>query len=128
MKQNTAIATVLADAFATVFAGGKMRIYSGAQPASANDAASGTLLCEIDLPNPCFSGAAAGVASKTGVWSGLGLANAAAGWARILNAALTQSHDISVGEVGTEAIIDDENITIGGVVVVSLYDYEVPLA
>lgn len=34
---------------------GKIRIYSGSQPASAQDSATGTLLAEITLNDPAFS-------------------------------------------------------------------------
>jgi len=122
MKLNTSMRNTKVDAITAQLAGGTMKIYTGAQPASPNDAASGTLLCTINIPDPAFGAAAAAVASKSGVWSGLGVADGTAGWARLSNAASTKSFDISVGESGAEAIIDDANIVSGGSVVVNSYD------
>jgi hypothetical protein len=60
---------------------GKLRIYSGAQPADADSAASGDLLCEIDLDNPAFGAAnSSGQAAALGVpLSGTGTAAAGSG-------------------------------------------------
>lgn len=60
---------------------GKLRIYSGAQPADADSAAGGDLLCEIDLQDPAFGAAAStGTATLLGVpLSGTGTAAASTG-------------------------------------------------
>lgn len=42
---------------------GTIKIYTGSQPASANDAVSGTLLATFTLADPAFGNAAAGVAT-----------------------------------------------------------------
>jgi hypothetical protein len=42
--------------------GGKLRIYTGAAPALPTDAATGTLLAEIDLGTPAFNAASGGAA------------------------------------------------------------------
>jgi hypothetical protein len=62
---------------------GKLRIYSGAQPADADSAPAGSLLCEIDLDQPAFGAAAtSGTATLLGVpLSGVGTAAASTGTA-----------------------------------------------
>jgi hypothetical protein len=62
---------------------GKLRIYSGTQPADADSAAVGTLLCEIDLAQPAFGAAnTSGTATLLGVpLSGVGTAGASTGTA-----------------------------------------------
>lgn len=76
-------------------ADGVLRIYSGAQPASADNAVSGTLLLEVTVDGGAFShgsatnglefdAPAAGVLSKAAAetWRGTGLADGVAGWFR----------------------------------------------
>ena len=75
--------------------GGQIRIFSGPQPASANDAETGSLLCVITLASGAMTSGVAtngltlnapsgGVISKDPavVWSGLNVANGSAGWFR----------------------------------------------
>lgn len=62
---------------------GTLKLYTGGQPASANDAASGTLLATITLSDPAFGAASTGVATMAGTpLSGTGVAAGTAGWAR----------------------------------------------
>lgn len=69
--------------------GGFIKIYSGAEPASADDAATGTLLCTVSV-NSTGTGinfetaAASGVLTKetTEVWSGVNAASGTAGYFR----------------------------------------------
>lgn len=60
---------------------GKLRIYSGAQPADADSAPGGDLLCEIDLQDPAFGAAnSSGQAAALGVpLEGTGTAAASTG-------------------------------------------------
>lgn len=62
---------------------GKLRLYAGVQPADADSAPVGDLLCEIDLANPAFGAAASsGTATALGVpLSGVGTAAASTGTA-----------------------------------------------
>ena len=128
MKQNEAIRTSLADAFADLFDGGTIKIYTGAQPADPDDAATGDLLCTINLPTPAFGAGAAGAVSKTGSWSGIAIDDGVAGYARMANSDGTKWVDLDIAEAATELIIDDEDIVTDGVVVVNAYVYTVPAA
>lgn len=87
---------------------GRLRIYSGAQPASANNAPTGDLLAEVNLANPAFGNAAAGVATLLGVpISALGLpaagAGVAAGWFRLVDRGTNTVLDGNVGLTGSGA-------------------------
>ena len=77
---------------ATAGANPQLRIYSGAEPADCNTAATGTLLVTIILPTP-FLASAAGTASLTGVWpataASAGGAGTNAGYFRIYDVAGT---------------------------------------
>lgn len=81
--------------FATVFANGVIEIYSGAQPATADSAVTGTLLGTVTKASGAFTpgsatngltwaAAASGSVSKsTDVWSFNGVAAGTAGWFRL---------------------------------------------
>lgn len=66
---------------------GSIQIRTGAQPATANDAATGTLLATVTLADPSFAAAVAGVATldATPVLSTVGVAAGTAGWFRMLD-------------------------------------------
>ena len=73
---------------------GIIYIYSGSQPASADDAETGTLLAKITLASGAFTSGvttnglslgtagSGSIAKASEVWSGVGLANGTAGWYR----------------------------------------------
>lgn len=61
---------------------GTLKIYSGAQPATADTAASGTLLATVTLADPAFGAAASGVATGTDPASVNAASTGTAGWFR----------------------------------------------
>lgn len=61
---------------------GTLEIRTGSQPASANDAATGTLLATLTLNDPAFGAAAAGVATANAIAADAGDADGTAGWFR----------------------------------------------
>lgn len=78
-------------------ADGKIKIFTGSQPASANNAESGTLLLEITLDAGAFShgsatnglefdAPASGVIAKAAAetWRGVAVADGTAGWGRFV--------------------------------------------
>lgn len=80
--------------FSTTFANGYIEVYTGAQPANADAAVTGTLLGTITLASGAFTpgvatngltfaAAASGAVSKSGVWSFNGVAAGTAGWFRL---------------------------------------------
>lgn len=94
-RLSTAYANEQLTNFKTAYANGVLAIYSGSQPATADDAETGTLLCLITRDaqphtagSPAnglnFGAPASGVVGKSGgeVWSGIILASGIAGWFR----------------------------------------------
>ncbi len=93
LRLSTALAAAMANAVAAASDNGadsaKIRVYTGAQPATPDTAASGTLLVEFDLPEPAFGAPAdtAGGAVLTGnaIPEVPAAATGTAGWFRMLD-------------------------------------------
>lgn len=126
MKLETDIRNTLVDAIAGAFAGGKLKLYVGAAPADPNDPPAGALLCTIDLPNPAFGAGAAGVASKSGVWSAVASGTGLAGVGRIENAAADKWMYFTVGIAAEELVLDDANIVTGNNVLINTFTITQP--
>lgn len=99
---------------------GVVEIRTGSQPASANDAATGTLLVTITLNDPAFGAGGASVAGRADadvdpVPTGTGVADGTAGWARCKDSAGTTCFDGSVSESGGggDFIISTDAISTG---------------
>jgi hypothetical protein len=125
---NTAARNRQVDSIGDDFNSGTLKIYTGTQPATGNDAASGTLLVTVNLPADAMAAAASGVAAKLGTWSGVAVADGTAGWFRIANSAATRNYD---GEVtatggGGEIELDDISIVIGQTVLIAVFTINQP--
>jgi len=112
---------------------GRMRIYTGAQPADADDAATGTLLVEILLANPAYGAAATtGVAALLGTpRSAAATAAGVAGWFRVIDRNVAGVFDGSIratadADTGQELVLDNTNIASGQTVNVSSLSYTQP--
>lgn len=97
---------------------GYLEVRTGAQPANANTAASGTLLVTITLDDPAFgAGSSAGVltADVSGTPTGTAVATGTAGWGRIYDSAGNAVVDGSVTASGGggDFIISSTSITSG---------------
>jgi hypothetical protein len=69
----------------TPFASGSLKIFTGAQPADADQAETGTLIADITLPATPFGAAASGVMAKSGTWEDTSADNAGdMGWGRFM--------------------------------------------
>jgi len=118
----------------TVFTNGVLRIYSGVQPTSANDAISGTLLLTVTESSGTFTPGsptnglnfgtpASGIIAKAAAeaWSGLGVAAGTAGWARLQGNPLDDDAssttlariDMSVAKTGGDLTLSNTSIVIG---------------
>lgn len=98
-------------------AAGTIKVYSGSQPTTANDAATGTLLATFTLGDPAFGSAAAGVASLLGVpLSATAVATGTAGWFRAADSDGNTVFDGSVGTSGAQLNLNSLSITSGGTV------------
>lgn len=105
---------------------GKLRIYSGSQPASADDAVSGTLLAEFTLSDPAFGAASAGVATAAAIASTTGLAAGTAGWFRAVDSTGTGRWDGSVGTSGQDLNLNTTTVSVGVTVSVTAWTVTMP--
>lgn len=118
--------------FAATFANGIIEIRTGTQPATADAAATGTLLGTITLNSGAFvagsptngltfAAAAGGAVSKSGVWSFSGIAAGTAGWFRLKGNALDNDAlsttlprlDGSIATSGADLNLSNISIAIG---------------
>jgi len=119
----------LLDGIDSTFNSGTLEIRSGAQPASANDVATGTVLATITLPADAFAAAASGSKAKLGTWSDAAAdATGTAGYFRMNNGADTRriDGDITITSGGGELELDSLSITIGQVVTVATFTLTMP--
>ena len=96
-------------------------VRTGAQPATANDAATGTILATFTLADPAFGAAANGVATLLGVpIATTGLAAGTAGWFRALDSNANTVLDGSVTATGGGGQLELNTTTISVGVDVSI--------
>lgn len=110
---RTSRATAIRDAIDAGSGPGKLRIYSGAQPANANASATGTLLLEFELDDPCgtvTSGVLTFATTPAIDISDDALATATAGWGRFLDSA---NNAVIDGAVGAEINLTDTTLESG---------------
>lgn len=99
-----------------------IKIYTGSQPADADDAASGTLLVTINLDGTAAFGAASGGAASLDVSpaiSGVASASGTAGWFRAADSTDTNRIDGDVGEGSGTLNLDNTDITSGQTVTIT---------
>ncbi len=86
------------DAFTTLLDGGRLDVYDGAQPASADTPVAGQrLLVSLSLGNPSYGPAVGGVAELAAPVSGLCVATGIATWYRLAKSDGAPVEDGSVG-------------------------------
>jgi len=128
-------------------ADGVLRIYSGAQPASADLPASGTLLVEITESGGAFAHGSptngiewdapdGGVISKDPLetWQGSGIAAGTAGWARFyanplddgLESTTHARIDMSVGRGTGDLQVSNVNVSVGAPITVDVAVLRLP--
>lgn len=123
-RKNTNLRNLEASTMATAFNSGTLQIYTGSQPASANSAATGTLLATITLPSSAFASASGGsVAKSATAWQTTAAATGTAGWARFTSSSADRRMDCSVAESGADLTIDNEGVEAGGTVTVTGFTF-----
>lgn len=104
------------------FAAPKLRILTGAPPATTATAQSGTLLAEMTLPNDFFAAASNGTKSLSGTWTTTATATGTAGYYRIVDNAGTTAHEqgtITATGGGGDMTLDNTSIATGQTVTVT---------
>lgn len=114
-RSRNAAADAVVDTTDAGAGAGRLRIFTGTQPASANDAATGTLLADVVLADPAFGAAATGTAALTDPGPVTGAAAGIAGWFRILDSDLVAVMDGSVTATGAggDLTLSNTNIAAG---------------
>ena len=147
VRLSTKLRTNLAGTtgFAATFANGIIEVRTGTQPATADSAATGTLLGTITLNSGAFvagtatngltfAAAANGAVSKSGVWSFNGLAAGTAGWFRLKGNALDNDAlsttlprlDGSIATSGADLNLSNIAISIGAPNTVDSFTFTFP--
>jgi hypothetical protein len=121
------LANAMLDAYEThIGAAPRLRFYTGAPPASAATARTGTLLAELTLPSDWMAAAVAGSSALAGTWTGTGLPAAGTGTAighfAMMNAAGTVCFDqgtITVTGGGGDMTLDNVSLATGQTITVT---------
>lgn len=91
-----------------------IEVRTGSQPATANDAATGTVLATFTLADPAFGAASSGVATMASTpRTTTGSAAGTAGWFRAKDSAGATVFDGSVGTSGSELNLNTLTISVG---------------
>lgn len=102
---------------------GTIAIYSGPQPATADDSPPGTLLVTIPLAVPAFTSGTPGVGNLASTpRTGTAVATGTAGWARLADATGNRVIDVSVTgtgaggeiELSSTAVVAGQAVTLTG--------------
>jgi len=131
----TAARNAASDAVSDLIDGGSgagtVKIYTGSQPTTANDAATGTLLATITLADPAYGAASSGVTTMLGVpLSVAAAATGTAGWARFADSAGATVFDGSVTATGGGGQIElaTTSLASGGTVQITSGSITMPAA
>ena len=105
------------DAITALAASGSIEVRTGSQPASASDAATGTLLVTFTLDGTPFGAGSAGVATLADTpLSATAAATGTAGWFRLKGSGGSTVLDGACGTSGAELNLSTTSITSGGTV------------
>lgn len=147
VRLSTGLRTLMAGTtgFGTAFANGVIEVRTGAQPSTADGAASGTLLGTITLNSGAFTpgsptngltfnAAASGAVTKSGVWSFVGVAEGVAGWFRLKANAVDGGGtstsavrmDGSVASAGSDLNLSNITVAIGSPNTVDSFTFTIP--
>jgi hypothetical protein len=102
-------------------------IYSGAEPATPEAVATGTLLVAMSLPADWLSAASNGTISKNGTWSASAVGTGTAGYFRITNGSPTDvgkiqgNIDVTGSSPTPDMGLDNVSISSGQTVTVSTF-------
>ncbi len=125
-KLTSFAATTQADAVAALLDNGWLRLYSGAQPSTADEAVSGqVVLAELRFGNQAFGSASDGVAAANAI-SGDSAANTAgtATWFRcFMSDGTTPVFDGSVGTSNSNVVLNSAEISAGAQVDVTSFTF-----
>ena len=134
-RMSNAVAKAACDAIVDLIDGGAgagtVKIYTGAQPADPDTAASGTLLATLTCSDPAFGaaadGAPGGVATANSVTDDTSAdATGTAGWFRVLDSNSLPILDGEVGTSGADMNLNSVAITSGATVSITSWTVTMP--
>lgn len=116
-RRSNAAANAAVDAMAALCNSGTIQIRSGTQPATANDAATGTLLAELTFGNPAFAAGVNGVATANAITQDSSADNTGtATWFRVRTSGAATVWDGSVGTATSDLVLNSTAIQAGAAV------------
>ena len=115
IRFNTVMRDTMVTALTEAISGYTLSIYTGSQPATANDAATGTKLVDITINGFNASANGSATLNTSTPNTGTAVATGTAGWGRIVGAA-GERIDGTVGTSGTDFTINSTSITNGATV------------
>lgn len=120
-RRATAVRQAVGDAEAALYNSGTIQIRTGAQPATPNDAAQGTLLGTLTFSATAFGSTnSSGVATANSITSDTSADNSGtAGHARLLNSSAAIRGDCTCGQGSGDINFDNSVIVAGGVIAIS---------
>lgn len=123
-----------------MFDGGFIRIYTGGQPSSADDAETGTELVEISTTagtvGVSFGTVGSGNLPKSAaIWSGIAIVAGVGGWFRLYDSnkatgsnGTARRIDGNVGVSGSDLVLGNSSISLGATVTIDTFTLQVPSA
>ena len=115
IRFNTAMRDAMVTALTDAISGYTLSIYTGSQPAAANDAATGTKLVDIMINGSNAPANGSATLDTSTPNTGTAVATGTAGWGRIVGGA-GERIDGTVGTSGTDFTINSTSITNGATV------------
>jgi len=127
---SAAAATVAADALCALLNGGRVRLYDGARPVTADTAVTTqVLLASPTFANPAFASAIAGVATANAVTDDTDAsASGTATWFRAVTSGAASVCDGSVGTADADCVLSSTTVVQHGTVSITSVIYRQPLA
>jgi hypothetical protein len=130
LRLSTATRNALANAIKTAIdagsGAGTIKIYTGSQPATPQDAATGTLLATISFGDPSFGAASSGVITANAIAQVNASDTGTAGYARIADSDGNTVMDVDVGTSGATINLNTTSIVSGGPVSITSATITVP--
>jgi hypothetical protein len=128
-KITNAVASASADAGANLVDGGagagKLRIYDGTQPTTADTALGAqVLLAELTMTDPAFGAASNGVKTASAITTDASAnATGTASWGTLVDSNNLRVMDFSVGTASADLILNTVSIVISASVAVTAFTY-----
>lgn len=131
MASNLKIAAAAANAAVVAVAaltnGGKLQVYDGAQPATADTAVTTqNKLAEFTLPNPAFGSATAGVVTANAISDVTVTTGGTPAWFRVVGSGAADVLDGSAGTSATDLILNSSPLVLGADVSVTSWTLTEP--